>query len=137
MTANKKEGAEQEFFIRISNPKTLRRELLEASKLILSILKQTYLVKQLREAKHYQLAKVDTEVKEIKLLVQKLDEIVPHCTKAELKKLLPDLSSFKKPEPMQAKLPNAKPVPQSPQQVSELDQISRAIEEVSRKLRSL
>ena len=137
MTANKKENVEQEFFIRISNPNTLRRELLEASKLILSILKQTYIVKQLREAKHYQLAKIDTEVKEIKLLVQKLDELVPHYTKADLKKLLPDLASFKRSEPMQAKLPDSKPAPQSPQQVSELDQISRAIEEVSRKLQSL
>jgi hypothetical protein len=137
VTANKKENAEQEFFIRISNPNTLRRELLEASKLILSILKQTYIVKQLREAKHYQMTKIDTEVKEIKLLVQKLDELVPHYTRADLKKLLPDMSSFKRPDPMQPKLPDAKPAPQSPQHVSELDQISRAIEEVSRKLQSL
>jgi len=131
----KKTEETQEFFMRINNPNTFRRNLLEASKLTLTIVKQTHKVKQIRELKHELISRIAQEVKELKLLVQKAEELMPAHDKAELKKYFP--------EPI---TPKEKPIAPSTMadtkvQVrtahSEIDKISKAIEDIQRKLQNL
>jgi hypothetical protein len=146
---SKKNGEEgQEFFIRLSNPNTFRRYLLEASKMTLTILKQTYKVKQIREAKHELMSRIAREVKELKILVQKTDEMMPRYNQAEIRKILPDLIIIReqpeaKPQKAEAQLeakPEAKAElkPKQPKPpVSEIDKVSRALADIQRKLSSL
>ncbi len=133
---NKKSAEEeQEFFMRISNPNIFRRNLLEASKLTLTILKQTHRVKQIREAKHEAMSLIAKEVKELRLLVQKADELLPNYTKAELKKFFPETKtkelSEEKTETPAPKIKSARAA------VSEVDKLTQAIEDIQRKLQSL
>jgi len=152
----KKATDEQELFLRLSNPHTFRRNLLESSKLILIILKQTYRVKQIREAKHERMERLVNEIKELRILIQKIDELMPNYSKTDLKKLLPEINftPIKKPEPAleslfqpvlakekeevkpQPKL-QPKPKPQLSAQVSDFDKITKALEDVQRKLQNL
>jgi hypothetical protein len=175
----KKPLEEQELFLRLSSPNTLRRNILESSKLILTILRQTYKVKQMREMKHERMARLASEIKELRILIQKIDELMPQYNRTDLKKLLPEINFtplVKKPEPSpfvvnlprqpaqsaaQAAMPapvsapaaakegeksqeetkpETKPKPQpkpvvSP--VSEFDKITKALEDVQRKLQNL
>jgi hypothetical protein len=148
----KKATEEQELFLRLSNPNTFRRNLLESSKLILTILKQTYRVKQIREAKHERMERLAKEIKELRILIQKIDELMPNYSKTDLKKLLPEINftPIKKPELaleslLQSALakdeikPQPKPraKPQLSAQVSDFDKITKALEDVQRKLQNL
>lgn len=148
----KKATEEQELFLRLSNPNTFRRNLLESSKLILIILKQTYRVKQIREAKHERMERLAKEIKELRILIQKIDELMPNYSKTDLKKLLPEINftPIKKPELaleslLQSALakdeikPQSKPraKPQLSAQVSDFDKITKALEDVQRKLQNL
>jgi hypothetical protein len=139
---------EQELFLRLSNPNTFRRNLLESSKLILTILKQTYRVKQIREAKHERMERLVKEIKELRILIQKIDELMPNYSKTDLKKLLPEISftPIRKPEPaLESLLQSApakdevkpQPKPQLSAQVSDFDKITKALEDVQRKLQNL
>jgi hypothetical protein len=150
----KKAIEEQELFLRLSNPNTFRRNLLESSKLILTILKQTYRVKQIREAKHERMERLAKEIKELRILIQKIDELMPNYSKTDLKKLLPEINftPIRRPEPALEPLlqqapakdeikpqpkPQPKAKPQLSAQVSDFDKITKALEDVQRKLQNL
>ena len=140
----KPEDEEQELFIRISNPLVLRKTLLETSKLVLTVLKQTYRIKQIREAKHIVMDLLSKEEKELKILVQKLEEYMPKYNKNELKKYLPDVTKLKKPEPEPVRAeakpqlrPEEKEQPRQPRPLSDAERLAKALEDVQRKLQSL
>jgi hypothetical protein len=139
----KKPAQEQEFFMRISSPNILRKNLLEASKFTLTILRQTYTVKQYREVKQELLSNINKEMKELKLLLDKADHLLPQYTKAELKKLMPNQSLARKPQPQQqaqpaqASQPKKEEAPAVPEQASELDRIGKIMEEIQKKLQNL
>lgn len=130
---------QENFYICIRAPKTLRRNVLEASKSTLFILKQIYLINQLRNSKNEIIARIDKEIREIRILVQKIDDLMPKYNKEELKKLIPDLSTKKKQllkkEKAETKTQEApKPVQQP---VSELDKLTLALDEIQKKLQNL
>jgi hypothetical protein len=96
------------------------------------------------------------EIKELRILIQKIDELMPNYSKTDLKKLLPEINftPIKKPEPaleslLQSALakekeevkpqpkPQPKPHPQLAAQVSDFDKITKALEDVQRKLQNL
>lgn len=153
-----KQGEGQEFFMRIENPKTFRRNLLESSKLTLGVLKQTYSVKQLREMKEEIMGMIDKEIKELKLLVQRLDEMVPKHSEQEIRRRFPEINFRKqllkanlppkvmekpelkvvpvKPAPAEVK-PKPKPKPKPLKKVSEVDKLTRALDDVMYKLKNL
>ena len=138
-----KQSVSQDFFMRLPNPNTFRRNLLESSKLTLLILRQTHRVKQIRAAKQELIAKIASEMRELKILVQKIDELMPQYSETELKKILPPAEAFPSNQ-----MPEATPVqkaikPEENQKfkpsvpLSELDKLSKALEEVQRKLQNL
>jgi hypothetical protein len=134
----KKPLEEQELFIRITSPNIFRRNLLETSKLILTILKQIYTVKQIREAKQEIGDHLSREIKELSILVQRVEDLMPQYTKADLKKLLPELTFIKKPEPQpkqEPEKPEEKPKPKPVEKpISEIDKVTKALEDIQRKL---
>jgi len=129
---NKRIEGEQEFFMRITNPNAFRKNLLETSKMTLTIIKQTQKIKQLRELKQELMSRISREVKELKLLMEKADDLMPAYNKAELKKYFPEQAT---PKEQPAARTDFKPKSHAP--VSEMDKLSKAIDDIQRKLQSL
>jgi hypothetical protein len=137
-----KKPDEEDLFIRLNNPNLVRKNILESSKLILTILKQTYKIKQIREVKQAKISNLSEQIKELKILVQKIEELMPQYTKADLKKLLPDMPVIKKSsEPSKTEKPEPKEnwdqEPKSAPPVSDMDRITKALEDVQKKLQTL
>jgi cell shape-determining protein MreC len=132
----KKLPEEQEFFMRITNPNLFRRSLLETSKDVLIILKRTYNVQQIREAKQDVMGHVSQEINEIKTLIKKLYEMIPQYSKEELKKVMPE-GLKKRPEPAKAEKPQLQPQQQLKAPVSDYDKLTKALDDITRKLQTL
>jgi len=138
-----KKSDEEDLFIRVNNPTLIRKNILESSKLILTILKQTYRIKQVREIKQVKINDLSQQIKELRILIQKIEELMPQYTRADLKKLLPDIPLTRKStsEPSKAEKQEAKedwdnePKPAAP--VSDMGRITKALEDVQRKLQTL
>lgn len=112
---------------------------MESSKDTLFILKQVYTIRQIRDAKHQVMAEVDDELKELKILIQKIDDLMPKYNKDELKKLIPDVSSkrkqFLKKEKAEAKVKEEHRAKQEP--ASEVDKLTMALDAIQKKLQNL
>jgi hypothetical protein len=132
----------EEFFRRIKNPAYFRRNLLEASKSTLSILKQVYSIKQIREAKHQLINLINREIKEIRMLVQKINEVIPQYDKEELEKKFPDLMMQRAIQI--AEMPEERfeekehePTHHVEEPTSDIEKLTRALDEVQNKLKNL
>ena len=142
MTHHKKE---QEFFRRINNPNTFRRDLLMTSKMSLSILKQATNITQLREAKQDLVVQIGNEVKELKVLVKKMDELLPTYSKDEIKKRFPHITlKRKKPriptptlEKKQVIATEPVPLESAGPADEEIDKLSKALADVQKKLQTI
>ena len=155
----KKNPFSQAFFMRIDSPADFRRGILESSKMTLSILKQIYGVKKIREAKQDLITKISKELKELKILAYKANELMPAHRKEDLRKMFPRLYLEQKTkekaveEPVEnlvwkpIKKPKEEPAGKTirkktspsafPDQVSDVGKITRALDEVQRKLANL
>jgi hypothetical protein len=127
--------AEHDFYMKIENSVAFRRNLLEASKSTLGMLKEVYVVKQLNNKKHEKTAELQKELKELRVLVQKMNEMLPDYAKAEIKKHFPDLAFEKKIRAEPDSRSEPEPTPKKP--LSELDQLSKALGDIQKKLSSL
>lgn len=132
---NEEKHAEHEFYMKIDNSAAFRRSLLEASKSTLGMMREIYVVKQLNNKKHEKTAQLQKELKELRVLVQKMNELLPDYAKADLKKHFPELNFEKKArdEPIQKSRPE--PAPKKP--LTELDQLSHALADIQKKLSGL
>ncbi|HJX06105.1 MAG TPA: hypothetical protein VJ461_05320 [Candidatus Nanoarchaeia archaeon] len=132
---------QQDFFVCVQNPKNFRRNLLESSKNTLFILKQIYTVKQIRETKHEIMDKVVDELKELKILAQKIDELMPQHTREELKKLVPEIEFKKKSAPRKEKslLKEKEELAQQiqAQPGSDMERLASALSDIEKKLQNL
>jgi hypothetical protein len=130
---------EENLYVCVRAPKTLRRNILESSKNTLFILKQVYTIKQLRESKHEVMEKIDEELKELKILIQKIDDLMPKYNKDELKKLIPDANAKRKQmlkkEHADAKTKEEHRAKQEPS--SDVDKLTMALDAIQKKLQSL
>ncbi|MFH0870306.1 MAG: hypothetical protein V1866_04590 [archaeon] len=139
----KKHHDDLDFFMRISDPALFRRNLLESSKQTLGMIREMYTVKQIREMKQERISTLHREFKEIRLLCQKLEEIMPKHTEADLRKHIPEFNAKKKEQKTLVQEPESAPEPEarpkvSPQKASsELDKLALALNEVQRKLSNL
>lgn len=77
-------------FIRIEDAKYLRRKVLESSKASLSILKSYQHLLKVRGEKETLMRSLRKEMKELTILVNKLEEMMPTLSDEELKMLLPE-----------------------------------------------
>lgn len=127
--------AEHDFYMKIENSTAFRRKLLEASKSTLGMLREIYIVKQLNNKKHEKTAQLQKELKELRVLVQKMNELLPDYAKADMKKHFPELTFEKKIRTEDVSKPEPEPLPKKP--ISELDQLSHALADIQKKLSSL
>ncbi len=67
-----------EFFVRIKEPKKVRRELLESSKETLMLIFDYERIKRLRQERVQELDDAKTLIREIKLLINKLKKFMPN-----------------------------------------------------------
>jgi hypothetical protein len=135
-------GLDQEFYVRISNSAAFRKNLLETSKGTIGILREMYAVKQIRDKKHEKTEILHNELKELKMLVQKLEEMMPGYTKADIKKHFPDFVLEKKIKEQPKEAPDRKVIEKKitapkPSSGSELDKLSAALGDIQKKLGSL
>lgn len=80
------------YFIKLDDGKNLRKKVLESSKSSLQILKGYQNLLDVRKRKSQLLEALRTDMKELTLLVNKLEELLPQFTKKELKELQPAIS---------------------------------------------
>jgi len=139
----KKHHDELDLFMRISDPAVFRRNLLESSKQTLGMIREMYNVKQIRDLKQGRIVALHKEFKEIRLLCQKLEDIMPKHTEADLRKHIPEFNIKKKeqktliPEPGSAPEPEARPKISPQKASSDLEKLAQALNEVQRKLSNL
>jgi hypothetical protein len=136
---------EQEFFVKIDDPNYFRRTILEASKSTLSTLKGIYSVKELRQQKIAKLLRLQHEIREIRLLIQKAEELMPKYTKQQAVKRFTYLVK-KKEEPKKEQVKREEPKRRvvqkkalSPAQRTrlEIDRLSESINQVENRMRKL
>lgn len=65
------------YYVRIEKPREFRRDVLESSKKVISCLQRYRQVTLIREQKKELMVKLQTELKEIALLIKELDKIMP------------------------------------------------------------
>lgn len=137
MSHDKKEekNEKHEFYMRIDDSSAFRRSLLEASKSTLGMLREIIVVKQIVEKKHEKAAQVQKELRELKVLVQKLNEMMPDYSKSELKKQFPEFTLEKKTRDVISEYKDPEPAMKKP--LNELDQLSQALADIQKKLSSL
>lgn len=95
---------DREFFMKIQHPIGFRRDLLEASKTTLNMLKGLHGLKEIRTQKLEYLRELQREMREIKQLMQKVEEMLPKYTKKEAAKQYPHLNIVTAKISKQAKL---------------------------------
>lgn len=123
----------QGFFMRIDSPNVFRKNLLETSKITLNILKQIYVVKNIRKAKHELISRISNEIRELKILAQKIDELMPQHKKDDLKKVMPKHHVVE--EAPVGKKSKSKKVHKK--HFSDVEKITKALDAVHKKLQSI
>jgi hypothetical protein len=94
----KSQFPDSQFYFRISEPVVYRRSLLEASKAALGAIKGIHELSHLRPRRQGKLDLLMNEVRQIRLLIQKAEELLPKYSKAEASKRFPHLFSAYKAE---------------------------------------
>ena len=127
--------SQQEFFKRIDHPGNFRKNLLGASKSTLGVLKQIYRISQIREKKQELIKETSNELKEIKGLFNKVQELMPGYSLEEVKKKI----NKKKPKPVFDAEKSARKIHAPTLKVaeSEIDKITKNLDQVEQKLRTL
>jgi len=70
-----------EFFVRIEEPRTLRKELLETSKLTINLLKKQERIKKIKLEKKQTITNIRKINSEIKLLLERMEKLMPEISK--------------------------------------------------------
>lgn len=120
---------EREFFMSIQDPVLFRKNLLEASKSTLKVLKAVHDIKEFRIKKHDKLTLLQSQMREIRLLLQKSEEMLPAYSKQDATRHFPKVmvSPTKKAEVI--------PIPQKT--MSDLDKLNNKMTMVDEKMKNL
>ena len=126
---------QQEFFKRIDNPRNFRKNLLGASKSTLGVLKQIYRISQIREKKQELIKETSDELKEIRGLLNKAQDLMPGYSLEEVKKKI----NKKKPKPVLDAEKGTRKMPATTHKVaeSEIDKLTKNLDQVEQKLQAL
>jgi hypothetical protein len=130
---------EHEYFVCLNEPAVFRRNLLEASKGSLVVIKGLYVIREIKARKQEKLTQLQKEIREIRLLMQKAEEFLPKHSKHDAARLFPQAAEKKQVAPQvkqpAPERPHIQVVPMHP--VSEMDNLSHSIKEIESKLNSL
>lgn len=85
-----------DYFIRVDDATDLRRKILESSKASVHILRTYHKLERTRGAKLTLIKSLKRELKDLTLLINRLEEITPNLTKTELQELNPELPALER-----------------------------------------
>ena len=139
MENNRKEDfmPDQEFFMQIKKPVWFRKTTLEASKSVLTVLKGLQTIKDVRQQKMEKLELLSSEVKEIRLLMQKAEELMPKYSRQETAKHFPQLNQQAKTSSKIQMKKAAEPIVVVQRKLSELDLINQSLASVESRMKQL
>ena len=130
MKSSKKE--EDIVYVGIYDPVSLRREVLEASKSLVSVLKGQHSLKDARATKHKLTEELRNKVTEIGELVAEAKQILPHMEKINL----PEEKKVAKPTKAAATKTKAVSAPKARAE-AHIDKFERELQDIEEKLKSL
>lgn len=110
-----------DFYIGIEDPRELRRNILESSKLIVLSMKNQQKLKDIHKEKIHLKNKLKQDIKELKMLMSKLEEILPEHIPQKKQPLL------------------KKPAKNEPEKIreAEIDRLHEHLELIEQKLKKL
>ena len=127
----------EDYFICMNEPAVFRRNLLEASKVSLVVIKGLYLIREIKARKQEKLSQLQKEIREIRLLMQKAEEFMPKHSRQEAARIFPHAAEKKQaavtPKQEPAQTPSIKVVPA----MTEMDRLSHSIKDIESKLNTL
>ena len=132
------------FFIMVNEPTITRRNVLEASKAALLAIKGIYQINEIKAKKQEKLELLRSQVREIRLLLQKAEEFMPKYSKVEANKRFPHL--FEEPKhDVKKQVSGKKPVitsaqslpPEIQKKLSEAERLAQSMQDVEEKLKTL
>ncbi len=89
---------DEDYFIRIENPKQARRLLLENTRDVLKVLKNYEEFKRIREKRGSLINTFKSNMNEVRYLIQELKKILPKTSIKEVKRtMMPEVSAMQKP----------------------------------------
>ena len=134
-----KQQDEHPFFVRIHAPDMLRISLLESSKLTLHSLQSYYKVSSIRKKKKETFDQLKSEVKELVLLLGKLESMLPYQDVITKRMTPTQAKNTKSRKAKQTKTNAQKEIvnTSSVASFSELDKLNRALASIEEKLNNL
>ncbi|MFW5745960.1 MAG: hypothetical protein ACOCWQ_00225 [Nanoarchaeota archaeon] len=128
--------SDEPFYIGVHNPKDLRRNVLETSKDVISILKQYEYIKQVRKEKRELMEDLDGVMKEIRTSMNKLKKTLP---KTQLRQSVDQGMPFEQAARIEQEQIVAESVAQESQKkpLSELDKLEAELHSIEHKLQKV
>ena len=118
----------EHYFVRIEDAKGMRRKVLESSKASLNVLKSYNSLHRIRSKKRTMMKMLRRELKDLTLLVNRMEELLPSLTKKEIRELQKN-EPLPKLEEQQFDLPRLEPGGVFLGHPEELPEIDEKIEE--------
>lgn len=122
------------YFVKIMNPREFRRDVLEASRLLIGDLQSSRSVLVLREQKKRLLASLRGQLQELELLIAKLDDLLPE---KELRNEPIPQDAPPLPEPQKPADEKEEPLPSPVPEQDEEQRLQAALASIEKKLSSL
>jgi len=134
----KQQPTEQEdYFVALQQPKDVRRSILESSRRVIFALQDFHKIIMLREKKQALFEQLQGEMKEVTVLINKMNKYFPENKLSQLKARKPTPKPMPRPQIKQpAKQQVKQPKPQ-PKQRSELDDLSDMLSNIEEKLQRM
>ena len=126
------------YYVRMTDPRGFRRDLLESSKKVIGCLQANRNVLEIRARKRELLESLQGQVKELSLLVAKLDEVLPDKELREEAIQEAHARVQEKPQAPSVPAPDKDALPSvSASPAGEEEALSRALSSIENKLREL
>lgn len=126
-------------YVNIEDPVSVRRDILEASKSLVHILKSDNSLKELRTAKQKAVEAVRTRIGEITELVNEARQLMPHMDAAHLpaEEKMHTVAKAAKPTARESKQKPTQAAAQRAPIEHHLDRFERELQDIENKLKSL
>lgn len=124
------------YYVKMNNPREFRRDILESSKKVIGCLQANRNVLEVRQRKRDLLDQLQQQVKELALLVGKLDEILPDKQLRE--EAIQEAREEQQRQPVPLSIPKpVEPEPAPVQVANEEDELKNALSSIEDKLKEL
>ncbi len=125
---------EENFYIGLKNPNSIRRRILESSKQVIEGFKSSYLISEIRERNINALKKLRQDISELIILINKLNSHLPEHSIRISDYVGPSNSTAKVSKPGNLE---TRKMPEKNLHASRLQQLEEALSSIESKLRKL